>query len=91
MFQSTASIIEEIKEKAMSDLQTGKEFDTSMHEPSSLEWRDLLPSSCRYSAVQSAASPEDATKFQNLVDGVNEACHYQVPLHDLRAEKILKD
>lgn len=87
MFQSTADIIEDIKGKATSDVPTGKEFETSLREGDSLEWRDLLPSSYRYSAVES--NPEDVAKIHNLVNGVNDACHHHVPLHDLRAEKTL--
>ena len=89
--QSTKSVAEELKEKAMSDLQAGKEFNTSMREDSSLSFSDLLPSSCPYSAIGSAASSGDTTKICDLVDGINKACHHHVPLHDLRAEKTLEN
>lgn len=67
--------------------QPGKGFESSMQD--SLEC--ILPSmsACQFSPVVSTqGSPlEDSTRIENLVDGVNSACHHQVPSHDLRWEK----
>lgn len=72
------------------NMQPGKGFESSIQD--SLEC--ILPSmsACQFSPVVSTqGSPlEDSTRIENLVDGVNSACHHQAPSHDLRWEKPSK-
>lgn len=77
--QSTASIVEELKSKAgKAELQDD-----------STPLESILPSTCQYSSVIPPANAEDELngRFNHLVDGINDACHHQVPSHDLRWEK----
>ena len=78
--QSTASIVEELKGKA------GKAFDS---QDDSTPLKSILPSTCQYSSVISPGNTEDElnSRFNHLVDGINDACHHRVPSHDLRWEK----
>lgn len=86
-FKPRASMIQEVP---AADRQPGKGFETSMQD--SLE--GILPSmsACQFSPVVSTQeSPlEDSTRIENLVDGVNSACHHEVPSHDLRWDKTSK-
>lgn len=87
VLRSSASMINDMP---ITDREPGKGFESSMQD--SLEC--ILPSmsACQFSPVVSTqGSPlEDSTRIENLVDGVNSACHHEVPSHDLRWAKTSK-
>ena len=80
-FISKSNAIEELQGK------TGKGFDTqtSMQvDSTSLEC--VLPSvsMCNCRPVVPSANSPNISKSRNVVDGINDACHHQVPSQDLR-------